>query len=241
MIRKTNKLSGFTLLEVIIASAIFSIVLAATLTALFMGQNSFNDASVHSNLAKEATIIIDSLLQYLPECKISTPPQTGNQHALMTIQIPVSVTGSYWSATGTTINWGAKDQLGWTMTYQFNQKKIYDETIIPHEDFNSDGDYLDKFEEGQIQLVFKDSAGTVQDTVNLVRGVVVVYNSRDADIDGDGQSDPIFQVVNSAGGEDIINGNRVRVKFALMSQTYTKGKIIALMVRGEKALLNPQD
>jgi prepilin-type N-terminal cleavage/methylation domain-containing protein len=239
--KKLNGLNGFTLLEVIIASAIFAIILSATFTALSMGQNSFSDASVHSSLEKEATVIMDSLLQYLPECKIATPPQASNQHALMTIQVPVSVTGSYWSATGTTINWGANDQLGWTMTYQFNQKQIFDETLTPHEDYNGDGDYLDKYEEGQIQLVFKNAAGTVQDTINLGRGVVTIYNSRDADIDGDGQSDPIFQIVNNTGAEDIVNGNRVKLKIVLIKQTYSEGKIIALVVQGEKALLNPQD
>lgn len=230
---------GFTLIEVLIATVLLAIILASIIGVLFTSQRSFNESIVQTSLESEATILMDRLTEYISECKIVGIPIPANQHASITIQIPVLVTGTYWSADGNAINWGAGSVIIWTMTYQFTPKETLDETVT-HLDYNKDKDILDKFERGRLELVFKDAGAVTQNTIILSNNVIVVYGSRDAGImDGSVLGDPLFLKVNAGGTEDIINGNRLKINIWL-SKTTTEGIPIILNIKGEKTLLNPQ-
>lgn len=228
--------NGFTLIEVLIAAAILSLMLAGVMTVLLVGQDSFNQGTITVYLESEATRILDWLTMDLPECRIESSPTDGNNHTSMTIQIPVEVGGAYWDAAGN-IYWGASGNQGWTITYQFSSLETLDETVT-QKDYNRDGDILDKFERGKMMKIIKDATDVTQESIDMGRNILVVFGDWDGDVDSDGVNDPIFLRLNSFNNEDIVNGNRIRINLWLIKEG-SKGIYLIVNNRTDRTLLNP--
>ncbi|MBI4833196.1 MAG: type II secretion system protein [Planctomycetes bacterium] len=238
MIKSKTKCRGFTLTELIITMVILAIVLTTVLTMLFQSQESFDFASAKSSLETRSSLLIDRLTQHLPECKIVSAPVTGTHHGSITIQIPVLVTGTYWSADGASINWGANNQPGWTITYQYVVSNTLVEATTGF-DYNGDGDLGETYDSGEIQMVFKDSGGTVQGTHPIGADIVTVHTDWENDLDGNGALDPIFYRVDQSGNENTINGNRIIVNFYMIAID-GKGRVIFMNKKESRTLRNPQ-
>jgi prepilin-type N-terminal cleavage/methylation domain-containing protein len=236
--KRPKQSQGFTLMELVITMSILALILTLILSMFMKTQESFDFSSNKAWLETRASSLIDRMTQYLPECKIVSAPVTGTHHGSITIQVPVLVTGTYWSADGSSINWGAKDQLGWTLTYQYVVSKTISETATGF-DYNGDGDLGESYDSGEIQMVFKDSVGTVQNTYSIGNDIVTVHTNWENDLDGDGALDPIFYRVNQSGTESTINGNRIIVNFFMITID-GKGRVIFMHKKESRTLRNPQ-
>ena len=223
--------NGHTLLEVVIASAIFVTILALVLTVLLSGQSSFTQGTTVASLQSDVTRMMDLLTDDLMHCRIVTPPSSGNNHITITIQEPLS-----WTDSGV-ISWGADNNQGWTYTYQFVSSTTYNEAV-DNKDYNSDGDKLDIFYVGQIQLVIKNAGGITQKTSYIGDNVLLSGPNMDADLDGDGISDPLFLRLDQTGTEDTLLGNRLRVNLWLIKNPTTNPTVIN--TKAERTLVNPQ-
>ncbi|MEK7448521.1 MAG: type II secretion system protein [Planctomycetota bacterium] len=248
-----KKESGMTLMEVMIAAAIFTVMMSGIMYILLSGQDMFNQGSAQSVVETEGLRLLDRVSSDLPECKIITAPITNNNHAILTIQIPVISGTSYWSSTGT-IYWGADGNQDWTITYQFetDSTNTRDE-IVTQKDYNRDNDINDKFAIGKMVRIIKNGAGAEQSRTTLCANIIVnwnntslspytpsaVYYGFDLDVNSNGASDPLFQRLNYLGNEDSINGTRVKLNFYL-SKLGAKNEPIFINVASEEKLINPQ-
>ena len=229
------KLNGFTVVEVMIASATFVVVLSIVVTVMLTGQESFNSGNTLTSLESEATYLLDILTESLSECKILTAPSVANQHASITIQVPVISGTTYWDDSGN-IYWGASGNLGWKITYTFVTQETLNEATTKR-DYNQDKDILDVFERGRIVKEIRNASDVLQDTIRLGSNILVVSGAHDADINNDGMSDPLFLRLDAAGTEDVILGNRVRVNFWL-SKEDPKGFPYLINAKTERKLEN---
>lgn len=100
MIFKKSK--GLTLIEIIIVVFLFTIILAAILTALATARTSWKSGSSQLSVQQEARKGLNAMTKELRQARLSTiagVPADGGNYGSITFQIPegISETGTTWS------------------------------------------------------------------------------------------------------------------------------------------------
>ncbi|MCK4908493.1 MAG: prepilin-type N-terminal cleavage/methylation domain-containing protein [Planctomycetes bacterium] len=247
--------SGMTLLEVMIAAAIFAAMLIPIFYLFSRGQEMYHHGTVQSVLETEAIWLLDLITDDIPECRIVTAPTTPTNHAILTIQMPVVSGTSYWDNNGS-IYWGADWMQDWTITYQFetDSNSTLDETVAL-KDYNKDNDLNDKFAVGKIVRIIRNDVGVELISLRSVKGhnIIVNWNGDtlagydpvanyygfDLDVTGDGVPDPLFSRFDRLNNENIVRGNRIKFNFSFYKEG-AKGEPVFVNERTGAKLINPQ-
>ncbi len=105
--QSTSHNSGFSLLEMVIALAIFSLLMIGIITMTMSTEEAYvtirEDTEANYSLRQALTRISNDLRQSSTSIVVITP---GAAHDKVEFQLPISQTGS-------TITWGAEGQPGW--------------------------------------------------------------------------------------------------------------------------------
>jgi prepilin-type N-terminal cleavage/methylation domain-containing protein len=241
---------GFTLVELMIVITLLAGMLIGVMYVIISGQDIFNEGTMTSYLESEGNRLIDIIKDNINECKVITAsaPTTTNNYALLAIQVPVLVGGSYWNTTTGAVYWGAYDnnnqpQQGWHITYSFVPTTTNLNEAVTKLDYNRDNDITDSFDVGDIWMymysAYPETVANLQNSVKLGSNVITVANQRYLDINNDGVDDPIFSFLDDSGNPVTDGGNRIRINIWLSGIGARQTPII-VNCRTDAVLFNPQ-
>ncbi|NOZ21435.1 MAG: prepilin-type N-terminal cleavage/methylation domain-containing protein [Planctomycetes bacterium] len=213
---------GFTLIEIIIATAIVAIMMVAVMESFNTGQDICVLESANLAVQSSNTSCLAEMTRMLRQAQIIGISADG-----MSIRFKVPVD---WDADGDVLDdatdeleWGANDQKGWSMEYSFFVAPTEAEKVVPPFreaeeggkgiDINRDGDLADNFERGVIVERFYDAADVVQSERQLTPYYVLTpLGNHGGDVNSDGVADPLFQRVDAT-GQISGTGENIRISF----------------------------
>ncbi|MFA5793847.1 MAG: prepilin-type N-terminal cleavage/methylation domain-containing protein [Candidatus Brocadiia bacterium] len=241
---------GFSLLELVIAMALFAVVVSAIAVIQMAAQDNFTEGTVEGDLERSGISALDEISDNFVDCKITTAPTavSGNEFSVLKIQVPVLVGGVYWDAAAN-IYWGANNTQNCSLKYMWVQSQDlispYDTDDVLAEatdrkDWNRDGDITDTFKLGRLVEIQLDASDNAVLTRTICTYVMVSNTNNYADINGDGTNDPIFQFLDAAGTAVTAGGNRLRINLWLGGRTGAQQNPVIVNIKREIALLNPQ-
>ena len=182
----TMKRTGVTLLEVVIVTAIMSIVLLALLGTMVIGQRSVNTGVAIANAIADAEKAAADIVNDLAWAKIEPLPGDGLSVAF---QVPVEVNGDVLNGNDE-VNWGSYSGLNGKMEYAYvasdkDEHKVNEPA--DDRDYNHDGDKTDIFALGRIvRRQFDGDMALVEE--KPVTGPIIISG----DMQGTGHTSPMF-------------------------------------------------
>jgi len=211
---------GLTLIEVVIASLVFSVIVLVTLGLWVTAGDASDTATRDADLHQRGRLLLDELTRTLAQAKIlnvSTTPGSLTLNASVLFQLPVD-----WDGDGDAVNaagaieWGAPNPsgagatLGWRLQLLAWPDRFLTEAVDGI-DYNRDGDKVDSFVSCRVELRTLDAAGVLQATRVLDREVVLNDTPRNGDIDNRDGPDPLFVLRDGSGAEVPSNGVRLAI------------------------------
>lgn len=190
---------GFTLMEVIIAVAIISVIMMTAISAMKMAGDTLAadimDNMVYSSIEQVAGELCEEM-QYAPGSSISV----SNDGSWVNFQVPVDLDGdgTVYPAGDTSqpvelgVIHGGVPSSGST-TYRFVSTGSVSEAALSM-DLNGNGNMSDSFEVGYMEKVMSDTVSAWSIQMRRGNGFVQPKGALGGDIDGDGQPDPVFAV-----------------------------------------------
>ncbi len=223
---------GFTILELVIAGAVLSILLLMVFGIVSSAAGAYHWGMVTVRSQSTASNLIGLISTELVRARLLSV-EVGEENCRISFQVPVD-----WDGDGDLLNsdgeleWGSLGQLGWMCTLTFEQAKTLRESV-DQQDYNRDGDRIDVFALGHLSKKYTDDLGAVQSTVDIMPDMIVVrYDHLGGDIDGDGVDDPMFRRVDAAGVDDE-NGRNIEVAIWILAD---RGKGRASLAKGSSAI-----
>jgi hypothetical protein len=201
-----------TLIEVILAAAIMTIVTGAIFATVIRSQNAFNQGVTQMKVQSEANKLMGKIIDLIRESKVLSVADNG---CSITLQRPVDhdgdddVVSDDWE-TEYGYTWLGTDYLDATLEIVFEVTGTSTEGSLDS-DLNQDGDQVDVFTSGVLRRRYYDDNGDLQHEVTFSGDLVFV-----GDVDGDSTIDPLFQRVNHGGIVDA-SGRCVLAMFLILS------------------------
>ncbi len=217
MTRLATGRRGMTLIEVVIAIAVFAVVIVAILGALSEATETFRQGVSSVQVEEQPRRILDLLANELVEARLV---QVSADGCLLAVQVPVEVGGTVYTA-GNALNWGAEGQVGWSIRYAMVSHptpQVLDE-VADKVDYNGDLLIQDLFERVCLRRSVVNAVGVEVRGGNLSGLVLVPYPPDPVtglrpllNMDGDagGVVDLPFQRV-TGGGSPSPTGAQVRI------------------------------
>lgn len=231
---------GFTLLEVLAATTVFSIVLIAVGATFLMGTNAYRDSvkMAHMRLLTQRALM--DMRTDLMDCHLldgsnlldainfqrPTPKRNllGDVHYINTADYQANVNNPYWGDGETEVEGSGETHVGNTIRLAFVPAALLDEAM-DGVDYNRDGDRADRYERGRIRRSVFTSGGALVTERDLTQDWVVrpalprpVPPELDPatelpllDVDGMGGPDPVFLILDDDGAADGAGG-RIQVR-----------------------------
>lgn len=201
---------GFTMLEMMIATAILTIIIVATLTTMSSMSTSVQIETMVAQTEQKGNKALEMMAEALRSANIVGLPLVGS--GTMRFMVPVDHDGDGDALDGNLdIEWGAQREevdlagktveiLAATTIFRYIPTGSFSEA--GRIDLNRDGDTADTFDVGRIEKVYEGGTTTAypgvpavtysQIVVEIVDSVVRLQGQDVADIDGDDQLDPMF-------------------------------------------------
>lgn len=222
---------GFTLVEVVIATVITSVMLLAVLGVFTVGQDVCNLGTANLAVQLLNTKSFAEMTRTIRESNIVSVSADGST---ITLQKPVDPDDD-----GDVLNdanqieWGAEyqgaDHLGWYIRYAYVQDRVYRESLEGKGgfDLNRNGVTNDVFGLGRIVEEIWDNNGTAgagDDVLRSSRAITPPYIVMTAspaiggDVNGDGVGDVLFFRLNDQGVYDN-TGHNIRISFFAFKAT----------------------
>lgn len=213
--------AGTTLLEIIIAAAILSIVVGITLSVMITGQKVYSHEIIQGDCEERSRRFLELLADDLAGADGGSL-SIANSHTRIDFKVPVDYDndGDVLAGDGRTIEYGAIDndgmkRLNYWYRYEFIQEATLNESVDKI-DYNMDGQLTKTFASGRIERSVLDTGKNVVGKATVVaRSVLLVSAPLDGDVNGDGKTDPLFlRISGYAGGlpvENVVNGNQTLV------------------------------
>ena len=240
-----TRVTGFTLIEVMIVTTILGGILMGTIYVIMNAQDIFNQGAMQSHLESEGARLIDLIQEDINECQvaIASMPNASNNFTTLTIKVPVKVGGNYWNPATGVIYWGAEGNQNWYITYSFVLANTLNEATTKL-DYNGDRDITDSFDIGNLWKYVYNASGTLQQQVNLGGNIITVATNRYFNINtgiNDGGNDPIFSIRDKYNNlvTSGSSGNRVRINL-WFSGLGAKRLPIIVNCKTDVVLFNPQ-
>jgi len=204
-----------TLVEVMIAMGILSVILYITFQVLMSSQSAYNDASISHNLESRGHTFLDHYKKELLFCRIQSLATDGS-----TIRYQVQI--AQYDLSGNLLNTAQEygyyyngNQTNYAGELAFVPTRYYRESsaapqpplsgtpveVLDGIDMNTDGDITDTFAQGRIEQNVYDAGGILIDVSRAADLVILGCTSGTMgdDIDNDGILDPLFTVLDSSG------------------------------------------
>ena len=206
--------AGMTLIEVVLASAVMTIVTGAIFATVIRSQNAYNQGLTQMRVQSESNRLMGEIVELIRESKVVSIADNG---CSITLQRPVDhdgdgdVVSDDWE-TEYGYTWGdpRTDYLDATLEIVFEVTGTSTESGLSA-DLNQDGDQSDVFTSGVLRKRYYDDSGNLQHERTFSGDLVFV-----GDVDGDSTIDPLFQRVNHGGIVDA-NGRCVLAMFLIIS------------------------
>ncbi len=203
---------GFTLVEMMIATAILTIIIVATLTTMSSMSSSVQVETMVAQSEQKGNKALERMAEALRSANIVGLPDAGSDN--MSFRVPVDHDGDgdvLSDNVNLDIQWGAQREevdlagktveiLGATTIFRYVVTGSFSED--GRVDLNRDGDTTDIFDVGRIEKIYAGGATTAysgvpavtysQIVTPMVDSVVRLQGQMVGDIDNDGQPDPIF-------------------------------------------------
>lgn len=193
---RTRSTRGMTLLEVLVANAIFALFIVMALDFMSQMSNAGDIEYQSLTLEQDANNVLDEIVDRMRAARITprngkpldldpdgTPPCRAGQ---VCFQLPVDHdedgdTMKINASNGFEIEWGAvredvkpADYLDGRMVYQFSKDREFNEADRKH-DLNGDGDMTDEFDVGHIEIEYPENyLGTHQGNAPPSAGRVAI-------------------------------------------------------------------
>ncbi|HOX07028.1 MAG TPA: prepilin-type N-terminal cleavage/methylation domain-containing protein [Planctomycetota bacterium] len=214
-----SRAAGFSLLEVVIAMGILSIVLLGAALALKSTNDISTSGAISSDMELTNQNALSAMSTELRDSAVRVITVAGDGSAIQ-FQVPVDLDGN-----GTVLDGSGNTEYGLidkgvpsrgTITYRFVQNEaggtpeVLDEHVL-NADVNGNIDRTDRFSIGWVQR-FTQVTGQAETAGRILtdRCVVLPEAAWGSDIDGDGLADPIF-ALDAATGRVSIGLRTVRV------------------------------
>jgi len=249
----TNRRAGFTLLEVLIASAIAVVLILGTYLAFDTSLRAQTTGERVGYLEERGRMLMDRLANRIRTSNVLYVETVNTAVPRIDFQVPVDPDGNKSVvnvATGK-INWGSVERTGHLLggyhRFQFQSQRTVQESVI-QQDLNRDKDLNDTFALGRI--VESTSGGTISDKavggdvgaeVIFLNGSYMSDMNATYDSDGDGNplnagEDAMFVRVNDANGK----AKQVNISFWLVVKDASKRYVThhfreVVMLRNEQS------
>ncbi len=178
--------SGVTLIEVVIVTAVMSIVLAALLGTMVIGQRSVNTGMAIANAISDTERAATDIVNDLAWAKIDPLPADGMS---VSFQIPVEVDGDVLNGAND-VNWGSYAGLDGKLEFAYVASPKAEHKAsepVDDRDYNRDGDKADVFYLGRIVRREYDSTMTLASQRNMTGPIII-----SGDMDDNSSPDPMF-------------------------------------------------
>lgn len=180
MNKKRYKIRGFTLVEVIIATALLVIIIAITFNVIITSQRTYSTGATISDLEEKGRLFIDRIKDELSEAKITS---ITNYHSRIQFQVPVDPdgNGSVINTVTKAIDWGAISplpppnnghKLNWSYAYEFGATQTLNEATDGI-DYNNDGTLNAIFVSGKIYHIVLDNLGVERQRTSIGHDVIL--------------------------------------------------------------------
>ncbi len=225
---RPRAVSGMSLVEMLVASAMLLIVIGAALHIMITGQTAFN----HQNLV---STLQDRGRRYLEEIAREISAADGaslsilNEHTELRFQVPVDYDkdGDVLQADGKTIEFGARfnntPYPGYLVRYRFVWGGKMPCEYCDRLDYNNNGRIDAYFRQGKIvrEVITPTGAVLMNSTQDFAQDVIVKYYPQDGDVNGDYKNDPLFTRISGFDAmgnpvENTMNGNQLLVNAWIM-------------------------
>ena len=187
---------GFTLVEVMIAVSIMSVLMMTALTAMKMASDTLAVDILDNMVYSSLETVTGEICEDLQCARVSPLPADG---AWINFQVPVDLDGDGTVfAGGDTgllelgVSLGGMPRRG-SVTYRFVATNTVSESLI-RRDVNGNGNPADVFDIGHILKTMSDPLSGWTLTQKRGNGFVQLRGAYGGDMDGDGNPDPIFAV-----------------------------------------------
>jgi prepilin-type N-terminal cleavage/methylation domain-containing protein len=189
--------AGFTLLEMVVAVAILSLVLLMAFGTMKRTTEVSSMESLRNQMERSGAESLEAMVEELNASSVLAIASDGS---LLTFQVPVDLDGN-----GTVLDADGNCEFGLddlgvvsngSATLMFVQNQVGGNPEVLSEaalgrDLNGDGDRVDIYDRGRI--VRNSTASALNRTLTGVR-VIQPSGNWGGDIDGDGQADPVFRM-----------------------------------------------
>lgn len=206
--RRAASENGFSLVEVVIASALLGAVVLTAMTVVSTSTGVYSTGLAVASGAEEANRLLERLARDLQSARMVSLSADG---ASLVVQTPVDedADGDITDASKS-IEWGSQNNLGWSTTWRFEQTGTLQESM-DRMDYNADGDVADTLAAGRLRVELKDAAGKVMNGTALSGShLLSTLGPLGGDADSDGAPDPLFQRVDETGAPSA-TGRNLRV------------------------------
>ena len=212
---RQNHRAGFTLLEITIAISILAVVLYLTFRVMMATQTVYSVGSVTGDVENRGRMAAE---QYTNTLKYARVDAISADHSWIQFRDPLT----YDDATGT-IQYGVIShlpapndgpQVDWFKRLIFQPDEGIRETNgapppggLPETEvdfsMNPDGDLVDTLVRGTVWIEYYNDLGVQLDRIAFSERVILAPSPAgfDGDIDGDGNDDFLFQVIDAAGND----------------------------------------
>ena len=195
MMERHSSERGFTLMEVMIALTIMSVIMMTALTAMKMAGDSLAADSLDNVAYSNVETVTAEVCE---ELQLAPSPSVPGDGSWINFQVPVDLDGDGTVfASGDTdllelgISLGGMPRNG-SITYRFVRDDSVSEAVLGR-DVNRNN-AVDEFDVGHILKTLSDPLSGWSMTQKRGRGFIQLKGNYGGDIDGDGQGDPIFSV-----------------------------------------------
>lgn len=239
---KSNALcSGTSLIEMMIAMALITVVLGAIYSFLLTGHNSFLIGTEVLNLQQTSSTLTDQVSSRLIEARLISLNANGSA---ITFMVPVEDEGGEVIDSNFNVIWGAVDadddvHVGGWYIYYFEGDETLSEVTLGV-DINEDGDMADLFDKGALHVSVYNELGVLQTTLEMSQPFLIqTHPTAGGDVDADDEDDPIFSRVDTDGNPDTL-GMSIRIRFIAV---WIDGDTKAYLRKVDTAISfrNPQD
>ncbi len=201
-----NKSAGVTLVEVLIATVILSVIIALLLSftnTVVDASNVYNQVTTMEQTGNE---IIELMVESLRSARIQNLPAEGDSQISFQVPVDQDSDGDVFDS-NFDIEWGVEREdyspgsvAGVAMRYEFVKTSEFSETERGV-DINGNGTMTDVFDVGHIVAVYESGTGisqggsvTLNEYSKVLTGdyILLVKAQAVGDVNGDGQDDPIF-------------------------------------------------
>jgi hypothetical protein len=180
-----------TLIEVMISMVILAVIMIATLTFMTTLAEGAGLVNQIADIEREGNEIIDRMAESLRTANVQALATAGDDNVSFQVPVDQNNDGDV-LGTDLSVQWGGRNEddtvsLGGSMGFQFVQTGQFSESAR-NIDLDLDGSTSTTFDLGHIEIVY--ASGFTQRICG--DNIVLVQGDHLADIDGDGDSDPIF-------------------------------------------------